>query len=157
MRRRDFVTFLGGAMAWVSAARGQEPRQVIGFLSGASDALPGILAAFYQGLKEKGFVERKNLSIEFRWAGGRYDRLPSLAADLVARNVSVIVAYDLPSAFAAKEATKTIPVVFAAGADPVKLGLVDSFNQPRGNLTGVSVVFGALGPKPQASPHFLGS
>jgi putative tryptophan/tyrosine transport system substrate-binding protein len=155
MRRRDFVTFLGGAMAWVSAARGQEPRQVIGFLSGASDALPGILAAFYQGLKEKGFVERKNLSIEFRWAGGRYDRLPSLAADLVARNVSVIVAYDLPSAFAAKEATKTIPVVFAAGADPVKLGLVDSFNQPRGNLTGVSVVFGALGPKQLELLHEL--
>ena len=86
MRRRDFVTFLGGAMAWVSAARGQELRQVIGFLSGvSSDALPpGILAAFYQGLKEKGFVERKNLSIEFRWADGQYDRLPSLAADLVA-------------------------------------------------------------------------
>src|SRR5215469_12224141 len=124
MRRRDFVTFLGGATAWASGAYAQEPRHVIGFLSGNSDAMPGSLAAFYQGLKEKGFVERKNLSIEFRWAGGQYDRLPSLAAELVARNVSVIVAYDLPSAFAAKAATKTIPVVFGVGADPVKLGLV---------------------------------
>ena len=90
MRRRDFVTFLGGAMTWMSAARGQEPRHVIGFLSGYSDAMPGTLAAFYQGLKETGFVQRKNLGIEFRWAGGQYDRLPSLAAELVVRNVSVI-------------------------------------------------------------------
>ena len=113
-RRRDFVAFLGGAMTWMSTARAQEPRQVIGFLSGFSDALPGALAAFYQGLKETGFVQGKNLSIEFRWAGGQYDRLPSLAAELVARNVSVIVAYDVPSAFAAKEATKTIPIVFGS-------------------------------------------
>ena len=157
MRRRDFVTFLGGAMAWVSAARGQEPRQVIGFLSGvSSDALPpGILAAFYQGLKEKGFVERKNLSIEFRWADGQYDRLPSLAADLVARNVSVIVALSHPAAFAAREATKTIPVVFGVGVDPVKVGLVDSFNQPRGNLTGVTSFFGAFGPKQLELLHEL--
>ena len=155
MRRRDFVTFLGGATAWVATARAQEPRQVIGFLSGFSDALPGTLAAFYQGLKETGFVQGKNLSIEFRWTDGQYDRLPSLAAELVARNVSVIVAYDVPSAFAAKEATKTIPVVFGVGADPVKLGLVDSFNQPRGNLTGVSVLLGSLGPKQLELLHEL--
>jgi putative tryptophan/tyrosine transport system substrate-binding protein len=155
MRRRDFVTFLGGAMTWMSAARGQEPRHVIGFLSGSSDAMPGTLAAFYQGLKETGFVERKNLGIEFRWAGGQYDRLPSLAAELVARNVSVIVAHGVPSAFAAKEATKTIPVVFVVGADPVKLGLVDSFNQPRGSLTGVSIFAGALGPKQLELLHEL--
>jgi putative tryptophan/tyrosine transport system substrate-binding protein len=147
MRRRDFVTFLGGATAWVATARAQEPRHVVGFLSGASHPSPGTLAAVYQGLKETGFVERKNLSIESLWASGQYDRLPSLAAELVARNVSVIVVYDLPSAFAAKEATKTIPVVFVVGADPVKLGLVDSFNQPRGNLTGVSALMGSLGPK----------
>jgi len=155
MRRRDFVTFLGGATAWGATARAQESRQVIGFLSGFSDAMPSTLAAFYQGLKETGFVERKNLSVEFRWAGGQYDRLPSLAAELVARNVSVIVAYDLPSAFAAKGATKTIPVVFGVGADPVKLGLVDSFNQPRGNLTGVTAFFGVLGPKQLELPHEL--
>jgi putative tryptophan/tyrosine transport system substrate-binding protein len=155
MKRRDFMTALAGATAWVATARGQEPRQVIGFLSGFSDAMPGTLAAFYQGLKETGFVQRKNLSIEFRWAGGQYDRLPSLVAELVARNVSVIVAYDLPSAFAAKEATKAIPVVFGIGADPVKLGLVDSLNQPRGNLTGVYVLFGALGPKQLELIHEL--
>jgi putative tryptophan/tyrosine transport system substrate-binding protein len=155
MKRRDFVTFIGGATVWVATARAQERRHVIGFLSGYSDAMPGTLTAFYQGLKETGFVERKNLGIEFRWAGGQYDRLPSLAAELVARNVSVIVAYDVPSAFAAKEATKTIPVVFGVGADPVKLGLVDSFNQPRGNLTGVSVFGGALGPKQVELLHEL--
>src|SRR5215469_6786131 len=147
MRRRDFITILAGAMAWMSAARAQEPRQVIGFLGGLSDAMPGTLAAFYQGLKETGFVERKNLSIEFRWAGGHYDRLPSLAAELVDRNVSVIVAYDLPSAFAAKAATKTIPIVFSVGADPVKVGLVESLSRPNGNLTGVSIFFSVLGPK----------
>jgi putative tryptophan/tyrosine transport system substrate-binding protein len=157
MKRRDFITVLAGTTAWVATARGQEPRQVIGFLSGvSSNALPpGILAAFYQGLKEKGFVERKNLSIEFRWADGQYDRLPSLAAELVARNVSVIVALSPPAAFAAKEATKTIPVVFGFGVDPVKLGLVDSFNQPRGNLTGVTGFFGALGPKQLELLHEL--
>ena len=142
-------------MTCMSAARGQEPRHVIGFLGGLSDAVPGTLADFYRGLKETGFVQGKNLSIEFRWAGGQYDRLPSLAAELVARNVSEIVAYDVPSAFAAKEATKTIPVVFGVGADPVKLGLVDSFNQPRGNLTGVSIFAGALGPKQLELLHEL--
>jgi putative tryptophan/tyrosine transport system substrate-binding protein len=147
MKRRDFMTALAGATAWASSAYAQEPRHVIGFLSGASHPSPGTLAAVYQGLKETGFVQRKDLSIEFRWASGQYDRLPSLAAELVARNVSVIVVYDLPSAFAAKEATKTIPVVFGVGADPVKLGLVDSLNQPRGNLTGVTALMGSLGPK----------
>ena len=109
MKRRDFIAFLSGAMAWVAAARAQEPRHVIGFLGEVSLSSPRALAAFYQG-----FVEGKNLSIEFRGAGGQYDRLPSLAAELVARNVSVIVAYDVPSAFAAKEATKTIPIVFGS-------------------------------------------
>ena len=145
------MTALAGATAWVAGARAQEPRQVIGLLSGLSDALPGTLAAFYQGLKETGFVQGKNLSIEFRWAGGQYDRLPSLAAELVARNVSVIVVYDLPSAFAAKEATKTIPIVFGVGIDPVELGLVDSFNQPRGNLRG-DCFFGCFGTQAAGTP-----
>jgi len=100
---------------------------------------PGALAAFSQGLKEMGFVEGRNVDIEFRWADGHYDRLRSLAAELADRNVSVIVAFDLPSAFAAKAATKTIPIVFSVGADPVKVGLVESLSRPNGNLKGVSV------------------
>jgi putative tryptophan/tyrosine transport system substrate-binding protein len=128
MRRRDFVAFLSGATAWVAAARAQEPRRVIGILSGFSnpDPFPGGLAAFYQGLKESGFVEGKNISIEFRRADGNYDRLPSLATELVGRNVSVIWTNDVPSAFAAKAATRTTPIVFSMGADPVKIGLVES-------------------------------
>ena len=149
MRRREFITLLGGAAAWVSPARAQEPRRAIGFLdSASSDALPpGTLAAFVQGLKDTGFIEGKNISIEWRWAEGQYNRLPALAGELVARNVSVIFAFDLPSAFAAKAATKTIPIVFTSGADPVKLGLVDSLNRPGGNLTGVFTLVSALGPK----------
>ena len=121
---------------------------MIGVLgSAASGAFPGAEAAFIQGLKDTGFIEGKNISIEWRWAEGQYNRLSSLAGELVARNVSVISAFDLPSALAAKAATKTIPIVFMTGADPVKLGLVDSLNQPRGNLTGVSTLVSALGPK----------
>ena len=148
MRRREFITLLGGAAAWVSPARAQESRRVIGVLGGASyGAFPGAEAAFIQGLKNTGFIEGKNIGIEWRWAEGQYSRLSSLAGELVARNVSVISAFDLPSAFAAKAMTKTIPIVFVAGADPVKLGLVESLNQPRGNLTGVSTLISALGPK----------
>jgi putative ABC transport system substrate-binding protein len=137
----------------MSAAGAQRPRHVVGYLSsflrpsGSSDALPGALAAFHQGLKETGFVEGRDISIEFRWADGHYDRLPALAAELVGRNVSVICAVDIPSAFAAKAATKAMPIVFVTGADPVKVGLVDSFNRPNGNLTGMSVAFSVLGPK----------
>jgi putative ABC transport system substrate-binding protein len=149
MRRRDFITFLSGATAWVAAARAQEPRRVIGILSGFSnpDPFPGGLAAFYQGLRESGFVEGKNISTEFRRADGNYDRLPSLASELVARDVSVIWTNDVPSAFAAKAATKTIPIVFSMGADPVKIGLVESLSRPDSNLTGMSVFFSILGPK----------
>jgi putative ABC transport system substrate-binding protein len=147
MRRRDFVTFLGGTTAWVATARAQEPRHAIGGLGGLSDALPGGLAAFYQGLKETGFIEGKNISIEFRWADGHYDRLPSLAAELVGQHVSVIFTFDLPSTFAAKVATKTIPIVFGIGADPIKVGLVESLSRPNGNLTGVSILLTVLGPK----------
>jgi putative tryptophan/tyrosine transport system substrate-binding protein len=102
---------------------------------------------FVQGLKDAGFVEGRNISIEIRPADGHYDRLPSLAAELVSRNVAAIFATDVPSAFAAKAATQTIPIVFASGADPVKVGLVDSLGRPKGNLTGVSALYSVLGPK----------
>ena len=148
MRRREFIILLGGATAWVSPARAQEPRRVIGFLSsGSSDTFPGGVAAFVQGLEDTGFIEGNNISIEWRWAEGQYNRLPSLAAELVSRGVAVIVAWDAPAAFAAKAATKTIPIVFGTGADPVKTGLVDSFSRPGGNLTGVFGLISMLGPK----------
>jgi putative ABC transport system substrate-binding protein len=147
MRRREFITLFGCAAAWVSPARAQEPRRVIGVLSSAASNRPALEAAFIRGLKDTGFIDGKNISIERRRAEGQYNRLSSLAGELVARNVSVISAFDLPSALAAKAATKTIPIVFATGADPVKLGLVDSLNQPRGNLTGVSGLLSNLGPK----------
>jgi putative ABC transport system substrate-binding protein len=145
MKRRDFLTFLGGTTAWAATARAQEPRHVIGILSAFESS--DLLAAFYKGLEGTGFSEGKNINIEFRTAHGHYDRLPSLAAELVSRNVSVIWAGDVPSAFAAKAATKTIPVVFAIGVDPVKVGLVESLSRPNGNLTGVSIFSNALGPK----------
>ena len=148
MRRREFITLFAGAAAWVSLARAQEPRRVIALLSSSSsDTFPGAVAAFVQGLKDTGFVEGNNISIEWRWAEGQYNRLPSLAAELVSRGVAVIVAWDAPAAFAAKAATKTIPIVFATGADPVKTGLVDSFSRPGGNLTGVTFLISMLGPK----------
>jgi putative ABC transport system substrate-binding protein len=150
MRRREFIILLSGAAAWVSPARAQEPRKVIGVLSGqgslgffAHVALP----AFLQGLKDVGFVEGRNISIEIRQADGHYDHLPSLAAELVGRDVAAIFATDVPSAFAAKAATKTLPIVFITGADPVKVGLVDSLSRPKGNLTGMSVFISVLGPK----------
>ena len=151
MRRREFITLLGGAAAWVSPARAQEPRRVIGVLAGFDSpsffseiAMP----AFLKGLKDAGFVEGRNINIEIRQvADGHYDRLPSLAAELVGRDVAAIFASDLPSAFARRAATKTIPIVFATGADPVKVGLVDSLSRPKGNLTGVSAFLSVLGPK----------
>jgi putative tryptophan/tyrosine transport system substrate-binding protein len=148
MRRREFISLLGGAAAWVSPARAQEPRRVIGFLgSGSPDTFPGPLAAFVQGLKDTGFIEGKNLSIEWRWAEGQYNRLPSLAGDLVGRGVALIVTFDAPASSAAKAATNTIPIVFLTGADPVKTGLVDNFSRPSGNLTGVFQLVSELGPK----------
>jgi putative ABC transport system substrate-binding protein len=153
MKRREFITFLGGAAAtWPLTARAQEPRRVIGVLSssGMRD-LPQLEGrrAFFQGLKDAGFIERgnSNISIEIREADGHYDRLPSLATELMGRNVAAIFANDLPSAFAAKAATKTIPIVFGIGADPVKVGLVDSLGRPQGNLTGISFFASILGPK----------
>jgi putative tryptophan/tyrosine transport system substrate-binding protein len=160
MRRRDFITVLAGATAWMSAVCAEEPRHVIGFLSAfeSSNEIPGAggLASFYQGLKETRFIEGKNINVESRWADGHYDRLPSLAAELVARKVSVIVADGVPSAFAAKAATKTIPIVFTSGADPVKLRLVESLSRPNNNLTGVSIFSSNdLGPKDVELLHEL--
>ena len=147
MRRREFITLLGGAAAWVSPARAQEPRRVIGVLgSGSSDTFP-FLAAFVQRLTDTGFIEGNNISIEWRWAEGQYDRLPSLAGELVSRGVAVIVAGDAPASSAAKAATKTTPIVFMTGADPIKTGLVDSFSRPGGNLTGMFILVSMLGPK----------
>jgi putative ABC transport system substrate-binding protein len=132
----------------MSAARAQEPRYVVGFLNSAyKDAYPGGEAAFVQGLKDAGLIEGANIIIEWRWAEGQYDRLPLLVGELLSRNVTAIVAFDAPAAFAAKAATKTIPIVFLTGADPVATGLVESFSRPGSNLTGVSVLSSAAVPK----------
>ena len=150
MRRREFITFIGGAAAWPLTARAQQPAMpVIGFLSSRS---PGesasVVAAFRQGLHETGFIEGQNLGIAFRWAEGRYDRLPALASELVSLPVTLLFAAGgPPSAFAAKGATSTIPVVFSAVSDPVEIGLVPSLNQPGGNLTGMGVFNASLGTK----------
>jgi putative ABC transport system substrate-binding protein len=128
VRRRDFITVLASATTWAATARTQEPRRAIGVLDSASyGAFPGAEAGFIQGLKAAGFLEGKNISIEWRWAEGHYDRLPSLASELVGRDVAVIVAFDAPASSAAKVATRTIPIVFSVGTDPVRLGLVRQF------------------------------
>ncbi len=148
MRRRDFIAVIGGAtVTWPLMARAQQPMPVIGFLNVASpEGYALYVAAFRDGLKESGYVEGQNLAIEYRWAEGQYDRLPEMAADLVRRQVSVIVA-NTPANLVAKKATDTIPIVFTTASDPVQIGLVTNLSRPGGNVTGVSQLNVEIGPK----------
>jgi putative ABC transport system substrate-binding protein len=142
MRRRQFIAIIGGAATWPFAARAQQSAPVIGFMSTRSwNDSAYVVAAFRRGLSDEGFVEGRNVSVEFRWAEGRYAEMPTIAAELVSQQVTVLVAVGgEPSALAAKAATSAIPIVFTAGGDPVQSGLVVSLNRPGGNATGISLL-----------------
>jgi putative tryptophan/tyrosine transport system substrate-binding protein len=155
-RRKFLITLLGGAAAWPLLARAQQ-LPVVGFLGTASAApFAHLVASFRRGLEEQGFVERQNVAVEYRWAEGQYERVPALAADLVRARVAVIVTVGgETSAFAAKAATTTIPIVFNTGSDPVRLGLVSSLARPGGNATGVNIVTIELAEKRLGLLHHL--
>ena len=147
MKRRDFITLLGGAAAWPIAVRAQQSGVALVGLLSSIHYDDREISAVRQGLKEAGYVEGRNVAIKDRSAGGRFDRLPGLAAELVADPVAVVVALSPPAARAAKAATATIPIVSAIGAEPVELGLVSSLNRPGGNVTGVTLLINTLGAK----------
>jgi putative tryptophan/tyrosine transport system substrate-binding protein len=149
VRRREFITLLGGAAAWPLSVNAQQPAMpVVGFLSSLSASVTGKrVVSFGQGLTETGYVVGRDVMVEQRLADGQYDRLPALAADLVNRRVNLIAALAPPAAFAAKAATTTIPIVFIAALDPVKAGLVASLNRPGGNITGITFIGASLGGK----------
>jgi ABC-type uncharacterized transport system substrate-binding protein len=150
MRRRDFLGFISGAtVALPLAARGQPAMPVVGYLfAGSSKSSEHLVAAFRQGLSEAGYIDGRNVVIEFRWANNEFDRLPELATDLVRRRVAIIVTPGgTPAGLAAKAATATIPIVFGVGSDPVQAGLVASLNKPGGNVTGVTYMQAELATK----------
>lgn len=148
MRRREFITLVGGVAAWPIAAQAQAAMPVIGFLAaGSAKGDEQITAALFKGLAETGYEVGKNVRIEYRWADNQYERLPSMAADLVRQKVAVIAAVTTPAAKAAKEATTTIPIVFTTISDPVQIGFVASLNRPGGNVTGVTLLSVEVGPK----------
>jgi len=150
MRRRDFISLLGIVAAWLLPARAQQAdrKPVVGFLNAAiADHYTKFTSEFRRGLREMGFVEGQNVSVEYRWAEGHYERLPDLVADLISRRVAVIAATSTPAALVAKKATTTIPIVFTTGSDPVEVVLVTNIARPGGNVTGATQITMELGPK----------